>query len=800
MSNDADIAALGIKVDSSEAAGAADDLDRLTSSAASAQKAAEGNSKSFSQAAEALGEFAAHARAHTLALLGANEETRAFTGILAHLPLPILGVAAVVAALTVAYAQGAEESRQYAIALAQSGNAAGTTASQLASYAAQIGKVSGNTGQAAQALGALVATGAVGQQDLQAFATAAVQAHDTIGTAYADIAKQFQALAEAPLDAAVEMNKQLGNLTPALYQEILALQQQGKVTDAARVAQTAFSEALQSQAKQLEDSKGYWDRFKDSVSNAWDSVKSIGRSPSLEDQLSNLQAQRGNRPLGTLTPGFDTTQQLLNDRAEQILTAQIASQHEQAQATAEQVEANKQFIISQAQVNAALQARDTVNKAQTSLNLDNVQRSFSAAQQAIQQQDDVLQAQHDALLLTDQQYYDAKAKLIESGTQAELIALNREAAIIKQQLVDNAQEYSDLRKKAASPSETVELNAQELTARLGLENQLAAIVARRGQLTQDNAAKATALNIEEAASLKRVTDAYDDLYFSTQRYNEQLSRQYLLTEQGIGAGDQSRQRAGELANIQDHFTQQQQSLDDQLRTGSITQDQHDNRQQILQEGLKAAEDSFKKHYDVLDQQQSNWLNGAKEALNNYVDAAKNVANLADQAFTSAFQSMEDAIVGFATTGKFSFKDLATSIVADLVRMEVKILESQALQSIFGAFGLGAAGGVGATSGVGELTGSTLGFAAGGGNISGPTIVGEKGPELFVPNSAGTVIPNNKLGSLGGPQVNITNHNSFAAGSDVAGLSAELDRRDSQIMADVYENLRRSRWSGAVPAR
>jgi hypothetical protein len=35
----------------------------------------------------------------------------------------------------------------------------------------------------------------------------------------------------------------------------------------------------------------------------------------------------------------------------------------------------------------------------------------------------------------------------------------------------------------------------------------------------------------------------------------------------------------------------------------------------------------------------------------------------------------------------------------------------------------------------------------------PSIVGERGPELFVPKTAGTIIPNNKLGSMGGqPQV------------------------------------------------
>jgi len=41
-------------------------------------------------------------------------------------------------------------------------------------------------------------------------------------------------------------------------------------------------------------------------------------------------------------------------------------------------------------------------------------------------------------------------------------------------------------------------------------------------------------------------------------------------------------------------------------------------------------------------------------------------------------------VNFVTTGKLSFKDLADSIISDLVRMETRILISQALTAIFGS--------------------------------------------------------------------------------------------------------------------
>ena len=41
--------------------------------------------------------------------------------------------------------------------------------------------------------------------------------------------------------------------------------------------------------------------------------------------------------------------------------------------------------------------------------------------------------------------------------------------------------------------------------------------------------------------------------------------------------------------------------------------------------------------------------------------------------------------------------------------------------------------------------------ASGGEINGPSIVGEQGPELFIPNQSGTIIPNNRLNSVMGNQ-------------------------------------------------
>ena len=70
-----------------------------------------------------------------------------------------------------------------------------------------------------------------------------------------------------------------------------------------------------------------------------------------------------------------------------------------------------------------------------------------------------------------------------------------------------------------------------------------------------------------------------------------------------------------------------------------------------------------------------------------------------------------------------------------------------------------------------------GFAAGGKPPVGrPSIVGERGPELFVPSSAGTIIPNNSLGA------GVTNN--IVVNVDASGSNVEGNERQSRELGLV----------------
>lgn len=73
---------------------------------------------------------------------------------------------------------------------------------------------------------------------------------------------------------------------------------------------------------------------------------------------------------------------------------------------------------------------------------------------------------------------------------------------------------------------------------------------------------------------------------------------------------------------------------------------------------------------ALDQAKHGW-EAVSLALGNYAEEAKRIGDDIGQAFTSAFQSAEDAVGEFVKTGKLSFSDLVTSLIADLAKLATR---------------------------------------------------------------------------------------------------------------------------------
>jgi len=143
--------------------------------------------------------------------------------------------------------------------------------------------------------------------------------------------------------------------------------------------------------------------------------------------------------------------------------------------------------------------------------------------------------------------------------------------------------------------------------------------------------------------------------------------------------------------------------------------------------------------------QQSFSYGWQKAYEQYVENSNNAAMQAQEMFNAITNSMTNALDKFVETGKLNFGDLAKSILNDMLKIELKAQEMKLFQAIGSSIG-GSMEEGGMLSGIGSL----FGFADGGQPPVGvPSIVGENGPELFVPQTAGTVVPNNKLADVMG---------------------------------------------------
>ena len=138
----------------------------------------------------------------------------------------------------------------------------------------------------------------------------------------------------------------------------------------------------------------------------------------------------------------------------------------------------------------------------------------------------------------------------------------------------------------------------------------------------------------------------------------------------------------------------------------------------------------------------------------------------------------DALVS-AVNGTKSLGEAAKDILNDIANSLIKLGINSMLGNMFS----------------GTKIGGFLGFANGGRPPVGrPSVVGEKGPELFVPSSAGTIIPNSKLG--GSTNTNIV-VNVDASGSSVEGDEQEGRELGRMISVAIQSELIKQKRPGGL---
>ena len=151
----------------------------------------------------------------------------------------------------------------------------------------------------------------------------------------------------------------------------------------------------------------------------------------------------------------------------------------------------------------------------------------------------------------------------------------------------------------------------------------------------------------------------------------------------------------------------------------------------------------------------------------------------------------------AVTGAQSFGDAMNNV---LNKIKNKLLD-KAFDKLFEGFEKGFTGEKQEKGGLGGFLGGIIGglFRANGGPVKAgqPYIVGERQPELFVPNRSGTIIPS--VTSGGDSITNIVNVSVDASGSSVQGDSGASQQLGETIALVVQETIVREKRNGGLLA-
>ena len=176
--------------------------------------------------------------------------------------------------------------------------------------------------------------------------------------------------------------------------------------------------------------------------------------------------------------------------------------------------------------------------------------------------------------------------------------------------------------------------------------------------------------------------------------------------------------------------------------------------------------------------------GTDRALADLIAAGQHTTDLLAATADQAASRMSSAFERFARTGKLSFSDLRDVAVAALNDIVNSAVRAGLDQLFGGGGGLGDGGG-----GLGGFFSGLFGSLFPGRATGGPVapgrayMVGERGPELFVPAVSGRVLPSGTQ-----PPARIVN---IAVNVTAPGEPAALRRSAGQIAAGVQRALARA---------
>ena len=648
-------------------------------------------------------------------------------------------LAVTVGGLAYALSSGADEAKVMDTALRSNGNWAGLTRGQLDSLSVSVARNGDITiGTARQISAALVEAGQLSGPALGAAATAVATLTRVTGKSVDDVVTSLSGLADKPAEAALKLNSTYRFLTPTVYEQVAALQAQGKQQEAARVVLDALNTEMAGRAV---PTLGTIERATKAVAEGfsamWTAAKGMGAPETVEQQLARVEGQ-----MDAMQRRRARTAE--NDFAAQYMDPTGAATLAPSALMGQQVAALRQA----AQYKQAAAAADAEN---AQLNAEKLEE---------------LSAQHQSALIG-----------IESSGAAVRLAQTQSSLANERSAIDLALQE---RRMSAREYQTwvLALDLQTVDAELANIARLRAAEAGRKGLTDKDAVLAQQAALQKydaqtiAAKARRDKIIADEVAGKRDVSGEAGPRTMLTPEvAAVQAGLKARVVASDAAEAEMLASTKATgiALIEDTRARGMAQIALD--QETLTKRLDLAAQSAADR-ERIEGELADWRLGREKQLDEqlkpqwkrltdgWADTTRLMKDTSDKMLTDFVTGSEDAFATFVTTGQLNIRQLATTWIAELARMEFRKTFAPSIlslgQSALSFLGMGFGGGgstaaltPGIDGSLGDLiSAATVGMGFHSGGIAG-------GPATFtrsLPASTWSGAPRYHTGGLAGDEV------------------------------------------------
>lgn len=418
-----------------------------------------------------------------------------------------------------------------------------------------------------------------------------------------------------------------------------------------------------------------------------------------------------------------------------------------------------------------------------------------------------------------QEQYLAAYRQAEGNEQEQLLAKDeRELALLVLQNQVAAAQAQEAKRLASEVQKTTEERNTQITQSLTLEQKFAAELKQRQATTQLEADKAR-IAAEFEDRMRRIEKIGDNTLTIEA---ERLANQIKITDEAQAEADarlRSLQAANDLKDSQGEFEMQLETLQANAPGAFVGPFANSERTAFL--GRRRMEIELERQQRKIDEAQKavDSGRGSQTEVDNLIKRRDQYkfyqnqvleATVAQQKFADALaltqpvtDSLFDSLIAVADGTKSAqeaFADFLSSIASILAETAKKLIAEYIAIGIARLFaGIGGAYGTGAekplTSGMDYSSafssgGFGIGGFANGGSVTGgsPMIVGERGPELFVPFANGEITSSESFGAEMANAMAVP----FVPGGNQGGITSQLINRQENIASNRQENTQINR--------